>query len=460
MKGDTSGRKAVGWEVSDHPTCGGGMAKVYKAKDTILDRFVAIKVMNESLSHDRDFVRRFIQEAQATAKLSHPNIVNVYDAGREGPTYFMVMEYVEGPTLKKWISSRGALSPKEAISIAMQICDGLAHAHANGIIHRDIKPQNIMSAPDGRMKVTDFGISRILRSSSTPTKAGTVMGSVHYFSPEQARGYDIGFPSDLYSLGVVLYEMVTGKVPFDGEENIGIALKHVQDPVPDPRNFIPDLPDELCRVICKALEKDPSHRYQSTQEMKRALQQVLTSIRKGTNHTQADVQQSKKASLTAVSDSYEKNSRRLPPRNDRLRHTATLKTMKNKRAKKAAKNLIFVAIAVILLFFGFKLVTGIQTHIEAKPPAKQKTAGPPGHNSGKKTKMNKIIVGSFTNKENAERLKDRLEGKGVTAFIDRVQIAGETLYRVQAGAFREREIAKERFRKLQRDGFDDAYIEN
>lgn len=439
---------------------GGGMAKVYKAKDTILDRFIAIKVMNESLSHDLDFVRRFIQEAQATAKLSHPNIVNVYDAGREGQTYFMVMEYVEGPTLKKWIRSRGVVSPKEAISIAMQICDGLAHAHANGIVHRDIKPQNIIAAPDGRMKVTDFGISRILRSSSTLTKTGTVMGSVHYFSPEQARGYDIGFPSDLYSLGVVLYEMVTGKVPFDGDENIGIALKHVQEPVPDPRNFNPDLPDELCRVICKALEKDPSHRYQSAQEMKRALQQVLTSIRKGTNHTQANVQQSKKASQSAVSGSYEKNSRPLPPRNDRLRHTATLKTMKGKRAKKAAKNLLFVAIALILLFFGFKLVSGIQTHIASKPPAKQKTAVPPDHNSGKKTRMNKIIVGTFTNKENAEKLKDRLEDKGVTAFIDRVQIAGETLYRVQAGAFRKREVAEERLRKLQRDGFDDAYIEN
>ncbi|SEN77500.1 protein kinase domain-containing protein [Lihuaxuella thermophila] len=436
---------------------GGGMAKVYKAKDTILDRFVAIKVMNEILSHDRDFVRRFIQEAQATAKLSHPNIMNVYDAGREGQTYFMVMEYVDGPTLKKWIRSRGALSPKEAISIAMQICDGLAHAHANGIVHRDIKPQNIMSAPDGRIKVTDFGISRILRSSSTLTKTGTVMGSVHYFSPEQARGSDIGFPSDLYSLGVVLFEMVTGRVPFDGEENINVALKHVQEPVPDPRSFNPDLPDECCRVIFKALEKDPGRRYQSAEEMKRALQQAMSSIRKSTIHTHADVQLSKKADHPAPG--VEQSSRQLPSRNDRLRHT-TLQPMKSKRTAKMVKRFIFIGFAIILLLSALKLAGEIQTSVSAKPPANQKTESPRGPDPGTRTKMYKIIVGTFANKQNAEKLKSRLQAKGVTVFVDQVQIAGKTRYRVQAGAFRNREMAEEQLKKLQRNGFEHAHIVN
>ncbi|PTX60247.1 serine/threonine protein kinase [Melghirimyces profundicolus] len=252
---------------------GGGMAVVYKANDTALGRHVAVKVMNESLSHDEAFIRRFHREARAAGSLSHPNVVNVYDAGSEGHTYYMVMEYIEGPTLMELIRDRGRIPPGEAVAIASQICDGLAHAHENGIVHRDIKPHNIMSTPGGHFKLTDFGISRSTRS-STITKTGYVMGSVHYFSPEQARGEGAGYPSDLYSLGVVLFEMVTGRLPFDGEEAVAIALKHLQEPVPDPRTFSPDVPEELCRILSRAMEKMPEKRFGSARELGNALRNL------------------------------------------------------------------------------------------------------------------------------------------------------------------------------------------
>jgi eukaryotic-like serine/threonine-protein kinase len=245
---------------------GGGMAVVYKAKDLLLNRFVAIKVLNESLSNDAEFIRRFNREAQAAASLSHPNIVNVYDVGQDGYTHYIVMELVAGLTLKQYIQEHGPLPVKEAAEIAMQICDGLAHAHENQIVHRDIKPHNILLGANGRVKVTDFGIARAA-SSSTITQAGSVMGSVHYFSPEQARGGVIGEKSDIYSLGILLYEMLTGQLPFDGDSAISIALKHLQDPVEDPRKLNPNIPDHIASILLRALEKDPALRYSSAKAM-------------------------------------------------------------------------------------------------------------------------------------------------------------------------------------------------
>lgn len=258
----------------------GGMATVYKAYDNVIDREVAIKIMNQRLVYDHEYVRRFVWEAQATGRLSHPNIVNLYDAGQEGPLYYMVMEYVEGQTLKQRIHSKTRLSAKEALQIAIQICNGLQHAHSHGIVHRDIKPHNIMCSPDGRYKVADFGIARLLRNSSNLTKTGTVMGSIHYFSPEQARGQEIGFPSDLYSLGIVMYEMVTGEVPFHADEDIAVVLMHIQTPMPDPRKINPDIPVEFTQVLRKAMEKDPKKRFQTADEMRKALQSVLQSMGK------------------------------------------------------------------------------------------------------------------------------------------------------------------------------------
>ncbi|MDR6225936.1 protein kinase domain-containing protein [Desmospora profundinema] len=245
---------------------GGGMAVVYLAIDRMLKRRVAIKVMNDSLSHDQDFIRRFHREARAAGSLSHPNIVNVYDVSCEGDTHYMVMEFIQGESLMEKIRSAGFIPAEEAARISLQILEGLRHVHKNGIIHRDVKPHNIMSTRDGRYKVTDFGVSRLSRASAI-TQTGYVMGSVHYFSPEQAKGTKTSRTSDLYSLGVVLFEMVTGCLPFESNEAIAIALKHIQDPTPDPRTIRPEIPEPLCQVIFRAMAKDPSGRYQSADEM-------------------------------------------------------------------------------------------------------------------------------------------------------------------------------------------------
>ncbi|MDR6227241.1 Stk1 family PASTA domain-containing Ser/Thr kinase [Desmospora profundinema] len=253
---------------------GGGMAVVYKARDVLLNRFVAIKVLNESLSNDSEFVRRFSREAQAAASLSHPNVVSVYDVGQERHTHYIVMEYIEGPTLKEYIQQYSPLTSEEIVSIASQICDALSHAHENEIVHRDIKPHNILLGYNGRAKVTDFGIARAT-SSSTITQAGSVMGSVHYFSPEQARGGVIGAKSDIYSLGVVMYEMVTGELPFDGDSAISIAMKHLQDPVPDPSTLNADVPQHIRDIIMRAMDKDPDRRFTSAREMKQAVDAIF-----------------------------------------------------------------------------------------------------------------------------------------------------------------------------------------
>lgn len=258
---------------------GGGMAVVYQAKDLVLERHVAVKVMNDSISHDEEFIRRFNREAKAAGSLSHPNVVNVYDVGNEEHTHYMVMEFIDGQSLMEKIEQRGYIPAREAAEIALQICDGLAHAHENGIVHRDIKPHNIMVARGDRYKVADFGISR-LSSSSTITQTGSVMGSVHYFSPEQAQGHQISYQSDIYSLGIVLYEMVTGRLPFDGDEAIAIALKHLQEPVPDPREIVPDLPQSICDIIFQAMEKDVGYRYATVEEMAADLQEAVENLPK------------------------------------------------------------------------------------------------------------------------------------------------------------------------------------
>ena len=252
----------------------GGMAVVYKARCTLLDRLVTVKVLREELVSDGEFVRRFHREAQAVAKLSHPNIVNVYDVGQEDGVPYIVMEYIEGETLKDLIRREGKLEPKRALDIAVQICAALEHAHESGIIHRDIKPQNILITPQGRVKVTDFGIA-LAASGATVTHAGKIMGTVHYLSPEQARGEMVGKASDLYSTGAVLYEMLTGRVPFEGESPVSIALKHLQEPVVPLRQFVPALPLAVEQVVQRAMNKDPRLRFSSAKEMAAALQAAM-----------------------------------------------------------------------------------------------------------------------------------------------------------------------------------------
>ncbi|WP_025747059.1 Stk1 family PASTA domain-containing Ser/Thr kinase [Caldicoprobacter faecalis] len=253
----------------------GGMAIVYKAKCHLLKRHVAVKVLRPELVEDEEFVARFKRESQAAASLSHPNIVNIYDVGEENGIYYIVMEYIKGKTLKEYIREKGKLDWEEAVRIAIQICSALKHAHKNGIIHRDIKPQNILVSEDGTIKVTDFGIARAATSATVTMAGANVMGSVHYFSPEQARGGHVDAKSDLYSLGIVLYEMVTGTVPFEGDTAVSVALKHIQEKVKPPGELNPDIPKSLQDVIEKAIEKDQSKRYQTAGEMIKDLQRVL-----------------------------------------------------------------------------------------------------------------------------------------------------------------------------------------
>ncbi len=250
----------------------GGMADVYKAKDHKLNRFVAVKVLKQEFRDDATFLSKFRVEAQAAAGLSHANIVNVYDVGEEGPINFIVMELVEGITLKAYIGKKGKLSVREATSIALQVCAGLAAAHNNNIIHRDVKPQNILISMDGKAKIADFGIARAATSN---TINSTAIGSVHYCAPEQSRGGYSDAKSDIYSLGITLYEMVTGRVPFDGDSTVEIALRHLQDEIPSPKKFTPELPFSTEQIILKCTQKSPDRRYQSVEELIRDLKESL-----------------------------------------------------------------------------------------------------------------------------------------------------------------------------------------
>ncbi|MCM1160453.1 MAG: Stk1 family PASTA domain-containing Ser/Thr kinase [Roseburia sp.] len=242
----------------------GGMSDVYKAKCHKLNRFVAIKVLKQEFNENTNFVSKFRIEAQAAAGLAHPNIVNVYDVGEEEGIYYIVMELVEGITLKNYIEKKARLSVKEAVSIAIQVSMGIEAAHNNNIIHRDIKPQNIMIARDGKVKVTDFGIAKAATSN---TITSNVMGSVHYTSPEQARGGFSDEKSDIYSLGCTMFEMLTGHVPFDGETTVAIAIKHIQEDMPSPREFVSEIPVSVEQIIFKATQKSPDRRYQSMGEL-------------------------------------------------------------------------------------------------------------------------------------------------------------------------------------------------
>lgn len=252
----------------------GGMANVYLANDTILDRKVAIKVLRGDLSNDEKFIRRFKREALSVSNLSHPNIVEVYDVGEEDGNYYIVMEYIEGKTLKQLLQKRGALTLNEVIDIMTQLTDGLAHAHEAYIIHRDIKPQNIMIEDNGLVKITDFGIAMALNSTQL-TQTNSVMGSVHYLPPEQANGKGSTVKSDIYSLGILMYELLTGSVPFKGDTAVEIALKHMKEKVPSIRKQNPTIPQSVENIVLKATAKNPKNRYDNVRDMYKDLQTAL-----------------------------------------------------------------------------------------------------------------------------------------------------------------------------------------
>ena len=252
----------------------GGMATVYKAKCHVLNRYVAVKVLRDEFTTDEEFIKRFNTEAQAVASLTHPNIVSVYDVGHEGNLYYIVMELIKGRTLKEIIVSEGALAWKWCVNVAIQIASALETAHKNNIIHRDIKPHNIIITEDGMAKVTDFGIAKAV-SNSTITAFGTTMGSVHYFSPEHAKGGITDAKSDLYSLGVVMYEMLTGKLPFDADTPVSVALKHLQEQPIEPIIINPTIPQAINKIVMKSMRKDPSLRYQNAGELLKDLSIAL-----------------------------------------------------------------------------------------------------------------------------------------------------------------------------------------
>lgn len=254
----------------------GGMADVYRGKDTLLGRPVAIKILHQNFGSDQDFVARFKREAQAAGKLNHPNVVSMYDVGFDQGFHYIVMEYVSGCTLKEYIQHHGAqVTVQEAVKITVAIAEGLEHAHMMGIVHCDVKPHNILITDSGRVKVTDFGIARAINSATTMMYTNSVMGSAHYISPEQASGKSINVSTDIYSLGVVLYELLTGEVPFRGETPVSVALQHVKDPVVAPRIKNAMIPPQLEQVVLIALEKEPGKRFGSISEMIQALRMSL-----------------------------------------------------------------------------------------------------------------------------------------------------------------------------------------
>ncbi|NMA87445.1 MAG: Stk1 family PASTA domain-containing Ser/Thr kinase [Tissierellia bacterium] len=271
----------------------GGMAHVYKARCRLLNRNVAIKILRDEYVNDEEFIKKFRRESQAAASLSHPNIVNVYDVGMDeidgNKIYYIVMEYINGKTLKEIIREKGKLSLEETLDFSIQIAEALEHAHKNHIVHRDIKPHNIMITEDGRVKVTDFGIARAA-TASTVTNTSNVIGSVHYFSPEQARGGYTDEKSDIYSLGIVIYEMITGKVPYEGDSPISVALKHIQDDIVPPREIDNTIPIGLENIIMKCVQKSQSDRYKSASELLRDLRRLKYSLNDGSIEDTAMIQ--------------------------------------------------------------------------------------------------------------------------------------------------------------------------
>jgi serine/threonine-protein kinase len=271
--GGAAGRVLNGRYALITPVGGGGMATVYKARDNVLGRIVAVKVLREQYTMDEQFVARFRREAQAAANLTHPNIVNVYDVGQDGDLHFIVMEYIAGHSLKERLARQSPLPLDVAVDIAAQILAGLEYAHRSGLIHRDIKPQNVLLTNEGVVKVTDFGIAKSV-SDLGLTEAGIALGTAHYFSPEQARGERVVPQSDIYAAGVTLFEMITGRLPFESESAVGLAYKHIGEPPPNPRVFNPSIPARLEAIVLRALSKDPAQRFNSAADMERALRSI------------------------------------------------------------------------------------------------------------------------------------------------------------------------------------------
>lgn len=331
---------------------GGGMADVYLARDIILDRDVAVKLLKPQFSEDEEFIRRFRREAQAATSLTHPNVVNIYDVGEEDKLYYIVMEYIEGFTLKDYIQQKGKLTVHETIHIMEQITSAIQHAHENHIIHRDIKPHNILIDTRGVAKVTDFGIARAM-SEATITHTNSILGSVHYLSPEQARGGHVTYKSDIYSLGIVMYEMLAGEVPFKGDTAVSVAIQHLQSQLPYIRDKDPTIPQSVENIIIKAAAKDPINRYGSAREMLEDLYTALDPTRADEKRIILDeeMDDEKTKSIPIVTDRFQEvdeNTKVVSKTED----SSKKKNNAQKGKKKSKKFWLLVSGAVILFFIG------------------------------------------------------------------------------------------------------------
>ncbi|RSK26981.1 Stk1 family PASTA domain-containing Ser/Thr kinase [Bacillus sp. HMF5848] len=339
---------------------GGGMANVYLAKDVILERYVAIKVLRLDFAHDEDFIKRFHREAHSATSLAHPNIVSIYDVGEEDDIYYIVMEYVAGKTLKQYIQDHAPIQVKEALHIMAQLTSAMAHAHHNNIIHRDIKPQNILINANREVKVTDFGIAVAL-SSTTITQTNSVLGSVHYLSPEQARGGLSTKRSDIYSLGIVFFELVTGRVPFEGESAVSIALKHLQTNTPSPKRWNPSVPQSVENIILKATAKDPFHRYNSVEELEHDIETALNPDRLYEERFEVPEDHEITKVIPVIKDSdllkaQDYHSKTFSKHKDVHNNTEPKTTNDNRRQNKIIVSVIsafFVLVALIILAFVF-----------------------------------------------------------------------------------------------------------
>ncbi|SIS62352.1 Stk1 family PASTA domain-containing Ser/Thr kinase [Salimicrobium salexigens] len=319
---------------------GGGMAYVYLAFDTVSEQEVAVKVLRMEYGEDEEFIARFHREAQASISLNHPNIVNIFDVGEEQGIYYMVMELIEGMTLKKYIQYHSPVDPAEAVGIMRQITEAMDYAHANGLIHRDIKPQNILISPQGTVKVTDFGIAMAL-SSTALTQTNSVLGSVHYLSPEQARGGTATRRSDIYSLGIVLFELLTGRLPFSGESPVSVALKHLQHDTPSISKYT-EVPQSIENIVLKATAKNPLHRYSEVEEMDEDLSRCLTERNPAPFKLPEEEGEETKA-IPVVTEDYRSGGAE-----ETLRHAGG----KPLREKKRKKGRVWIIAFIIFLFIG------------------------------------------------------------------------------------------------------------
>lgn len=341
----------------------GGMSIVYKAKDRKLGRVVTFKVLRAEYVKDIDFIKRFDVEARAAASLSHPNIVNVYDVGHDGLVNYIVMEYVDGVTLKEIIKRRAPFSNDETLGVAIQIASALEHAHKNNIVHRDIKPQNILVTANGVVKVTDFGIAKAA-SAKTITVANNTMGSVHYFSPEQAKGGYVTFKSDIYSLGLVMFEMATGQLPFDGDTPVAIAIKQINEFLPDMKEFNPQVSDRLQKIITRATEKFVSRRYDNAEEMSNDLKRAITNQIEKNDEEEISLQDSPTIQLTADDIAQIKKETNIVEDEDEDDYYDFEYELKNKDKEKKVIAAAVVTSAVIIFLLSF---VGYKVFFNSKP---------------------------------------------------------------------------------------------